>query len=476
MSRKCVLISLTLFGLALGDDASGPTAVAAETISPRGFTFTSGAAAYDQAYEKARRTIAGDVKDGNFLAGANWAQVWTRDTSYSVDMACALLHPDVSKKTLLGLREDVPGIGECWYQDKCGHFAGWPNLTDAIVGASGAWSLYLVTGDKELLKPVFTRTANSLKRAERDNFSSTLGLFGGCSTFMESNSGYPASYAMKGPRIAKTYALSTNLLYFRGYVIASRLAELLGEDAEAFKNKARALKAAINQRLWLPEQGYYAYFLDAQGQPERRMEGCGEAFAILYGVADAERTRNILLKTPTTAWGCPCLWPPYPEWMNYKRDFAHYYHNGMIWPFVQGYWAWAASRSQNVAVFGRELEAITKLSQKADTFMEFYFPENGKPGGSPRQLWSGSGFLSMIYHGLFGMEFEETGIRFAPVVPGNLQRLTLAGVKYRNCELSITVQGHGTAVDCFTLDGKRQTAPFVEGNLRGAHAIEISLK
>ena len=26
----------------------------------------------------------------------------------------------------------VADIGECWYQDKCGHFAGWPNLTDAI--------------------------------------------------------------------------------------------------------------------------------------------------------------------------------------------------------------------------------------------------------------------------------------------------------------------------------------------------------
>ena len=146
-------------------------------------------------------------------------------------MACALLHPDVSKKTLLGLREDVKDIGECWYQDKCGHFAGWPNLTDAIVGATGAWSLYLVTGDRELLRPIYARTINSLKRAERDAFFQDVGLFGGCSTFMESNSGYPKPYAMKGPMIAKTKALSTNLLYYRGYLVAARLAQLLGEDA-----------------------------------------------------------------------------------------------------------------------------------------------------------------------------------------------------------------------------------------------------
>ncbi|MGH7970109.1 MAG: hypothetical protein ACREIC_15420, partial [Limisphaerales bacterium] len=98
------------------------------------FALSSGQSRCDQAYAKARGVIAADVKDGKFLAGQNWAQVWTRDTSYSVELACALLHPDVSRTTLLGLTQDVDGIGGCWYQDKCGHFAGWPNLTDAIVG------------------------------------------------------------------------------------------------------------------------------------------------------------------------------------------------------------------------------------------------------------------------------------------------------------------------------------------------------
>ena len=447
---------------------------AGELPTPAGFEFASGVPALDQAYKKARQTIAGDVKDGNFLAGANWAQVWTRDTSYSVDMACALLHPDVSKKTLLGLREEVKDIGECWYQDKCGHFAGWPNLTDAIVGATGAWSLYLVTGDRELLRPVYARTVNSLKRAERDAFSQELGLFGGCSTFMESNSGYPKAYAMKGPAIAKTRALSTNLLYYRGYLIAARLAQLLDEDATPWQSKAAALKAAINQRLWMPAQGYYAYFLDADGNLQERMEGCGEAFAILYQVADAEKAQSILRKCPTSPSGFPCLWPQFPEWMNYKRDFAHYYHNGMIWPFVEGYWAWAASQMKDGEVFGRELEALVKLSQNASTFMEFYFPENGAPGGSPRQLWSASGFLSMIYHGLFGMDFVENGINFAPVVPANLSKIRLADVKYRGSVLAIEVSGHGTQIAGMEIDGKPAPA-FFDGSLTGPHEIKIKM-
>jgi hypothetical protein len=474
MNQSYVAACLMLI-LCLSACFGGRECRSSEPAAGTGFTFRSGMPRYDGAYEKARQVIASDVKDGAFLAGANWAQVWTRDTSYSVELACALLHPDVSKSTLLGLREEVEGIGECWYQDKCGHFAGWPNLTDAIVGAAGAWSLYQVTGDKELLKPVYLRTVNSLKRAERDAFHAEVGLFGGCSTFMESNSGYPKKYAMKGPLIAKTHALSTNLLYYRGYVVAARLAELLGEESQPFREKAAKLAQAVNDRLWMPDRGYYAYFLDAEGNLDPRMEGTGESLAILYGVADRAKAQSILRQTPQTAWGVPCLWPQYPEWMDYKKQFAMFYHNGMIWPFVEGYWAWAATKMQDVDVFARELDALVKLSEKNDTFMEFYHPEEGEPGGSPRQLWSASGFLSMIYHGLFGMQFEEDGIRFAPVVPQKFQHLSLAGVKYRDCTLKITVVGHGTQLDRFLLDGKPQAAPMLDGALRGEHEIEMHL-
>src|ERR1035438_8910509 len=79
--------------------ASAEYGLAAQSENGAPFQFASGMPAYDQAYEKARQVIAADVKDGKFLAGQNWAQVWTRDTSYSVELACALLHPDVSKRS-----------------------------------------------------------------------------------------------------------------------------------------------------------------------------------------------------------------------------------------------------------------------------------------------------------------------------------------------------------------------------------------
>jgi len=472
-SKQFKLHAINFSLLVIGAASGG---LASETIANNSFDFSSGIPAYDQAYQKARQVIAADVKDGKFLAGQNWAQVWTRDTSYSVELACALLHPEVSKTTLLGLTQAVDGIGECWYQDKCGHFAGWPNLTDAIVGASGAWSLYLVTGDGELVRPMYERTLRSLKRAERDAFNSQLGLFSGCASFMESNSGYPKDYAMKGERIAKTCALSTCLLYYRGYQVADAAGQVLGEDVTALREKADKLKAAINSHFWLPDKGYYAYFLDEQGVPNPRMEGLGEAFAILTGVADPQRSRQILQSTPTTPWGFPCLWPQFEEWKSYKTDFAHYYHNGMIWPFVEGYWAWAASEMKDLPTFSRELDALVKLSEKNHTFMELYRPEDGAPDGSPRQLWSASGFLSMIYHGLFGMAFEEKGVRFAPVVPERFQELKLANVKYRNAQLDLVIKGNGVNVREARLDGKLLPRPALDAAASGAHVLEIRMQ
>ncbi|MGH7971770.1 MAG: MGH1-like glycoside hydrolase domain-containing protein, partial [Limisphaerales bacterium] len=348
-------------------------------------------------------------------------------------------------------------------------------LTDAIVGASGLWSLYLVTGDQDLVRPLYDRTLRSLARAERDAYDSKTGLFKGCSSFMESNSAYPADYAMKGERVGATSALSTCLLYYRGYVIAAAAGQILGEDVRSLRQKASKLKKAINAQFWLPQQGYYAYFLDENGKLMPKMEGLGEAFAILTGVADKSRGRMILKSTPTTPWGFPCLWPQFEEWRDYKRDFAHYYHNGMIWPFVEGYWAWAAARLHDAPTFGRELNALITLSEKNDTFMELYRPEDGKPDGSPRQLWSASGFLSMIYHGLFGMDFQQDGLHFAPVVPEGFDHLSLTHVKYRGADLSITVSGHGTQIQRFTVDGKK-TKPWFAASQSGSHEIEIQVR
>jgi hypothetical protein len=454
------------------------TGQATDTAVPQAeaFAFSSNLPDYNEAYLKARKVVEDDSRHGKFIAGKGWPQVWTRDSSFSTDLALSLLETKLCLTTLISLKQDVPGIGECWEQDFCGHFGGWPNLTDSIVGAVGAWSLYTVTEDKASLRVFYKRTVNTLKRAERDASQGDTGLIGGCSSFMESNSAYPARYAKNGPLVAKTAALSNNALYYKGYIIAGHMADLLGEDGSPFRAKAHALKDAINKYFWQEDKGYYGYFVDENRKLYPAMEGLGEALCISYGIADPDRARRVLASTPTTPNGFPCQWPQLPEYMDYSGRNATFYHNGMIWPFVQGYWARAAIDLGDLKKFDEELARLLKLSQKTDTFKEFYFPEDGRPDGSSDQLWSASGYLGMVLHGLFGIQFKENGIHFAPLVPEQFSSISLKGINYRHCILSIKIDGHGKKISRFKLDGAPIETPFMDASLTGAHQIEILLQ
>ena len=66
-----------------------------------GFTFDCGLPEYNQAYQKARRVIKADIRDGKFLAGKQRASVWTRDSSYATDLSLNLLQYKCSSLVFL---------------------------------------------------------------------------------------------------------------------------------------------------------------------------------------------------------------------------------------------------------------------------------------------------------------------------------------------------------------------------------------
>jgi hypothetical protein len=177
----------------------------------------SASSPYEEAYTLAIHEIGTNIACEHFVAGSGWVQLWTRDTSYASELGLSILHPQVVKQSLMSSVEvwkskrkknTSPGrqqqqmqeeVGEqlVWLQDTCSHFGGWPILSDAIVGTRGAWSLYLVTGDVEFLHWAYQVTIASLDRAEEESLDKDTGLFLGCSSFLESNSGYPEKYGTK---------------------------------------------------------------------------------------------------------------------------------------------------------------------------------------------------------------------------------------------------------------------------------------
>jgi hypothetical protein len=111
-------------------------------------------------------------------------------------------------------------------------------------------------------------------------------------------------------------------------------------------------------------------------------------------------------------------------------------------------------------------------------FREFYLTESGNPGlnGGGQQLWSASGYISMVFHGLFGMNFDVDGVRFDPMVPDTFKNaMTLNNFTYRGMTLNMTVQGPGKYLVDFKLDGVAKPDHFISGTLTGTHTVSMTL-
>jgi len=446
-------------------------------------TFSSGRQDVDDAFSLAMKEVGENIVDGRFIAGHGWDTLWTRDTAYAIELAGGLFHPEPSKVSLLACQQDDEqgdGSSKVWLQDECGHFGGWPKLSDAIVGAQGAWALYLSSGDKEFLTLAYNLTKSSLSRAERDVYDRSSGLFLGCSSFMESNSGYPAKYAMRGDLVGKTKALSTNMLHYNGYKLGSLMGKELGaaeDEVKLLEGKAAKLREAVRDRMWMKDKGHYSYVEDEENKLLRTHEGLGSSLVLLAPEFETDKQRiSLMFETAhRTEYGITCLWPKFDDPED-GRDTATYYHNARLWPFVQSYWAIAAARHGRVEDFSKEFNGVLRLAQKGNTFAEFYEVNGTHVDERQRQLWSDAGFLGMVHQGLFGMALESRGIHFSPVKPKELgDTISLKNIPYRNMVLDVSVKGHGASITSFKLDGKEQSDHFVPNSLNGAHSVEIML-
>ena len=485
--NRYTIFLIACMGLAAGSHAGEFMFVdAPELLTPNGDV--------NALYKSAVETVSGNIakskiglleEPGYVLnAGAWYKKPWTRDASYNTMFAAGLIAPPVARNTLVGVltSDDEYGIrigGQYW---------------DCVAWASGAWAYYCHTGDDEFLALAYDAVKNSLRHAEDNEYDPETGLFNGPG-WSDGIAGYPMPYAetldgsgfilksktmVDGKFIMK--ALSTNCLYARAYALMAKMADRLGQDTKEYSVKAAAVRKAVNDRLWMEEKGYYAYFLDMNGKQDTSMEALGHAFAILFDIAPAERVEKVLANQHVTQHGVPCTWPVYPR---FGYDMGR--HCGTIWPQIQGFWAWACVKSGDSRKFQHEFDRLTQLVVwTGGDFREIFDPRSGDPYGGIQcgslsipsmhgQTWAATAYLSMVYHGLFGMEFGADGIGFQPNPYGDKNDIGLKGVRLRSMLLDIHVAGTGRKIESFKLDGKDHP-PFIGWDLQGRHLIEIVME
>ncbi|GCE26385.1 hypothetical protein KDA_18690 [Dictyobacter alpinus] len=483
-----------------------------QPISLPATTFHSGNALLDDAFRIAIGDIVGNIvpfKDGlleqpaqALMAGLGYATPWTRDTALNVWNGAGLLFPQVALQTLLAVltrKDDKVQIGGQYW--------------DAISWTLGAWSYYLWTGDKAFLSLAFEAINNSLLYFEVNEFDEQLQLFRGPACYGDGVAAYPDRYARTNgsssildwvkanPQEAAhpgfglpMCALSTNCLYYAAYRLLDNMALELDHPVDPlWLQKAMVLKEAINRHLWNAESGLYRYFMDAHGGSEEQ-EGMGHAFALLFGIADEEQATSILLQQHITEHGIPCVWPPFsryssPDGMRFGR------HCGVVWPHIQSFWAEAAAKSGRFDLFEHELRTLAGRARRDSQFAEIYHPltgaiyggvQEGHPDQStseqlsewqsyPRQTWSATGYLRMLFRVILGMQFNTDGITFTPYLPTDMQRIKLSQLPYRSMVLDIEIQGSGSSVQEFLLNGEPSSFYQVPVNAIGHQQVFIHL-
>ncbi|GCE18650.1 glycosyl hydrolase family 65 protein [Dictyobacter kobayashii] len=215
---------------------------------------------------------------------------------------------------------------------------------------------------------------------------------------------------------------------------------------------------------------------------------------LLFGIADAEQASSVLQQQHVTAHGIPCIWPPFERYSS-ADGMSFGRHCGVVWPHIQAFWAQAAAEHGRLDLFEHELRNLAGKARCDNQFAEIYHPITGAIYGGlqegcvdeagnkqigewescARQTWSATGYLRMILMGLLGMHFDGGGISFQPSVPKDLTQLILTNLTYRSMILDIEIQGSGSTIQDFLLNGQAVPARRISASNTGRQHIVIRL-
>ena len=450
-------------------------------------TVRTGNLAFDALFALAgaemKQNAVAQIKDGNYNGGAavacecfetgeKWHYVWTRDLSYAADLGLALLDPQRVKNSLefklspyranaqKGPRVAGSADGLQIIQDT-GSGGSWPVSTDRVTWAFGTEQVLktLAPAERAAFAPrALKALVNTIENDRIAAFDRRSGLYTGEQSFLDwRDQSYAAWIVSDLASMATSKALSTNVAHYKALTLAADLALELGHGAKAarYTRWARSLKRAINKALWLEGEGMYSSLTAGHfdGAPMHKFDWLGQSLAIITGVADQARARQILARYPHGPMGAPVIYPQQPG--------LPVYHNRAIWPFVTAYGLKAAAMAGNTSVADAAYDTLMRGAALNLSNMENLEWLTGQPLlldeaqpsligpviNSRRQLWSVGAYLGMVIGDVFGVRATAKGITVKPFITARLRRemfgsassIALHGLRLHGKTLSVRI-------------------------------------
>lgn len=247
----------------------------------------------------------------------------------------------------------------------------------------------------------------------------------------------------------------------QGYAYAAlkcmaRLATKRGEQTlgRTWLARADALRAAIEQRFWIPEMNFYAIALDGKGEPCRvRASNAGH---LLYcGVPTPEHAQGVCAQLLSngfcSGWGIRTLLA------GEARYNPMSYHNGSVWPHDTAMCAAGIARyggrASVVKILADLFEAANQFSMRLP---ELYcgFPRGTGPGPVPYpvaclpQAWA-SGSVFMLLQAVLGITIDGAAKAVhieRPLLPHGIESLRVCNLPVGDAHIDIEFHRLGAEV------------------------------
>jgi glycogen debranching enzyme len=236
---------------------------------------------------------------------------------------------------------------------------------------------------------------------------------------------------------------------YAAYLARADIADSTGEEqiAATYRTKAADLKAAFNERFWLPSQRWYALALDAHDQPVDSLAS-NMGHCLWCGIIDDDKAplvvKQLLSSQLWTGFGIRTL----ASTMGAHNPMS--YHNGSVWPHDTAIAAAGLMRygfveqAQQVALgildaashFGGRLPELFCGFDRADFPAPIPYPTSCSP-----QAWAAAAPIMLVRTLLrLQPDLPSNRIQLAPALPDRLMPLRMDNLPLAEHRLSLDVR------------------------------------
>jgi glycogen debranching enzyme len=247
----------------------------------------------------------------------------------------------------------------------------------------------------------------------------------------------------------------------QGYAYAALLAmsELAAERGDqarssAWRSRSERLRAAIEEKFWIPRMNYYAIALDGDGTP-CEVYGSNAGHLLFCGVPSEQRAdavaTQLLSGRFASGWGIRTLAEGEPRYNPMS------YHNGSVWPHDTSVCAAGISR------YGERTDVVRILSEIFETANHFNmrlpelycgFPRIQGQGPAPYpvaclpQAWA-SGAVFLLLQAALGIRVDgrrnEVHIE-RPMLPSDVESLSIRDLQLDGAKIDLEFHRIGNEV------------------------------